>query len=93
MNKTEKEKQLSQYDFRTFLKIIPTIETMQQINGHNLVFKTLNSGFTVWIKVAEDGDNEPFIPVSYTHLDVYKRQVNSLSTTRYRDYLTRHQKV
>ena len=48
MNKTEKEKQLSQYDFRTFLKIIPTIETMQQINGHNLVFKTLNSGFTVW---------------------------------------------
>jgi hypothetical protein len=63
MNKTEKEKQLSQYDFRTFLKIIPTIETMQQINGHNLVFKTLNSGFTVWTKVAEDDDNEPFIPL------------------------------
>lgn len=61
MNDTQQRKQLENYDFRSFLKIAPTTETLQQLNGHNLVFKTLNSGFTVWSKVAENDNAEPFI--------------------------------
>lgn len=61
MNEADQLKQLNRYDFQTILNIKPTTETLQKINGHNLVFKTLNSGFTVWSKVSESDENEPFI--------------------------------
>lgn len=61
MNDTQQRKQLGNYDFRSFMKIAPTAETLQQLNGHNLVFKTLNAGFTVWSKVAGSNNAEPFI--------------------------------
>ncbi|WP_372947670.1 hypothetical protein [Mariniphaga sp.] len=61
MNETEKVKQLNNYNFQGVVKIVPTKETVQNLNGHNLVFKTLDSGFTVWSKVSESDDSEPFI--------------------------------
>jgi hypothetical protein len=61
MNETEQAKQLDNYNFQSIVTIAPTRETWQNLNGHNLVFKTLNSGFTVWSKVSETDDREPFI--------------------------------
>jgi len=61
MNETEKAKQLNNYNFQPIVSIVPTKESRQNLNGHNLVFKTLNSGFTIWSKVAETDDSEPFI--------------------------------
>ena len=61
MNEADKAKQLNNYNFQPIVKIVPTKQSGQNLNGHNLVFKTLNSGFTVWSKVSESDDSEPFI--------------------------------
>ena len=61
MINSEKEKQLDSYDISSFVNIIPTAKTQQKIDGHNLVFKTTNDGFTVWSKVTGNNDNIPFI--------------------------------
>jgi hypothetical protein len=61
MDETEQAKQLNNYNFQSVVKIVPTKETVQNLNGHNLVFKALNSGITVWSKVSESDDSEPFI--------------------------------
>lgn len=57
----EKAKQLNNYNFQSIVAVVPTKESWQNLNGHNLVFKTMNSGFTVWSKVTEADDSEPFI--------------------------------
>lgn len=61
MNETERAKQLNNYKFQNIITIVPTQESRQKLNGHNLVFKTLDSGFTVWSKVDETDDSEPFV--------------------------------
>ena len=61
MTDSEKSKQLDSYEISSFVNIIPTPKTQQKINGHNLVFKTTNNGFTVWSKVTGNNDNIPLI--------------------------------
>ena len=61
MTGSEKQKQLEKYDTGLFFDILPAAETMQKINGHNLVFKLQRKGYTVWCKVSEDDENKPFI--------------------------------
>jgi hypothetical protein len=61
MNDDEKAKQLDIYNIHNCLSIFPTSESHQQINGHNLVFKNVNTGFTVWTKVDESDDKVPFV--------------------------------
>jgi len=61
MTNSEKSKQLDSYEISSFVNILPTPKTQQIINGHNLVFKTTNNGFTVWCKVTGNNDNIPFI--------------------------------
>ncbi|MCA1760099.1 MAG: hypothetical protein LC658_10050, partial [Bacteroidales bacterium] len=64
MDGTEQAKQLDDYNFQSVVKVVPTKESVQNLNGHNLVFKTLNSGFTIWSKVSESDDSEPFISLA-----------------------------
>lgn len=61
MTKTEKAKQLDTYNVTDLFNILPTGKTRQQLNGHNLVFKFVNSGFTVWTKLVENKNSTPFI--------------------------------
>ncbi len=61
MTDSEKSKQLDSYEISSFVNILPTPRTQQKINGHNLVFKITNNGFTVWSKVTGNNDNIPFI--------------------------------
>ncbi len=61
MTDSEKSKQLDSYEISSFVNILPTPKTQQKINGHNLVFKITNNGFTVWSKVIGNSDNIPFI--------------------------------
>ena len=64
MTDSEKLKQLDSYEILSFLNIIPTPETLQKLNGHNLVFKITNDGFTVWSKVTGINDDTPFISLN-----------------------------
>ena len=61
MIEIEQLKQLKNYDFQSFVNILPTRATSQKIKGYNLVFRKMNSGFTVWSKVDELDDERPFI--------------------------------
>lgn len=61
MTNSEKLKQLDSYEISSYLKILPTAKTQQKINGHNLVFKNTNNGFTLWSIVTGTNDNIPFI--------------------------------
>ncbi|NQU53537.1 MAG: hypothetical protein HQ522_13465 [Bacteroidetes bacterium] len=61
MDEIKKNKQLDSFDVNTFFTIFPTIETQQKLNGYNLVFKTLNTGVTLWSKVSGNDNNIPFI--------------------------------
>jgi hypothetical protein len=61
MNEEGQLNRLENYDFQTFLSLHPTQATRQKLNGYNLVFKTISSGFTVWSKVDENNDALPFI--------------------------------
>lgn len=76
MTETEKSKQLDSYDFNAFFAVKPTAETQLKLNGHKLVFRKLNTGIAVWSKMADSGDNFPFIPLandlSFTFLIHFK---------------------
>lgn len=61
MSDDEKAKQLDIYNIHSCFSIFPTSESQQQIYGHNLVFKKINTGFTVWTKVDNDDDSVPFV--------------------------------
>lgn len=61
MSEIDKNKQLDSFDLNPVFNIIPTQKTQQELKGHNLVFKTINTGFTVWSKVTGNNNNVPFI--------------------------------
>ena len=61
MPEQEQLKQLKNYNFQLAINIVPTAKTFQQLNGHKLIFKTHDTGFTVCSKVSELDDKEPFI--------------------------------
>ena len=63
MNATEAAKQLDGYALNSFLSIAPTLETQEKLNGYSLVFRNLNSGFTIWTKVSNTDNAIPFIPL------------------------------
>lgn len=63
MNATEAAKQMDGYALNSFLSIAPTLETQQKLNGYSLVFRNLNSGFTIWTKVSNTDNAIPFIPL------------------------------
>lgn len=63
MTNAEKEKQLTSFNFSNFFTIQATAETRHILNGHNMIFKTFNSGFTVWTKISESDDISPFIAI------------------------------
>ncbi len=61
MSDAEKAKQMDLYDIASFVNIVPTLKTQHKINGHNLVFKTSDDGFTIWSKVTGNNNIIPFI--------------------------------
>jgi hypothetical protein len=61
MSEVDKNIQLNSFDVNTLFSILPTRKTQRQLRGHNLIFKSLNTGFTVWSKVSGTDDNIPFI--------------------------------
>jgi hypothetical protein len=63
MSEAEKEKQLISYTISNFFTIQSSIKSRQKLNGHNMVFKTSNSGFVVWIKVSDSDESFPFVSV------------------------------
>lgn len=63
MNATEAAKQMDGYVMNSFLSLAPTLETQQKLNRYSLVFRNLNSGFTIWTKVSNTDNAIPFIPL------------------------------
>ena len=66
MNPDETNKQLAGYDVLNFLKITPSTESRQKLLNHRMVFKTMNTGFTVWTQVSDVQETLPLIPLNDT---------------------------
>lgn len=63
MDKNDRLNQLRNYNAGAFIKILPDEETTGIFKGHSMVFKETDSGFSVWIKLADNNDNAPFIDI------------------------------
>jgi len=85
MNDDEKAKQLDIYNIHNCLSVFPTSESQQQINGHNLVFKKINTGFTVWTKVDALDDSVPFVSLDDDLSFTFLIQIKDPSFYNYTD--------
>src|SRR5690606_26055413 len=69
-NLTLKEEQLNKYNFEDFCEMIPSEETQEIFKGNKLVFKTIPSGFTIYVKAEETAPNsgtyKPFVSLPQT---------------------------
>ena len=76
MSDADKAIQMAGYNINDFFAVVPSSKSLQKIEGHNLVFKTINDGFTIWGKVSETDETEPFIvladDLNFTFLLKYK---------------------
>ena len=52
-----KQKQLSKYDVREFIDIIPSEETYHLLSSHKIIFKPLETGFTLIMQAEESKQN------------------------------------
>lgn len=64
MTEAEQTKQLNNYNFQDFLKVVPTIQTKQKLDGHHLVFSLLKSGFSIWTEIDKTNQDEPAISLA-----------------------------
>jgi len=64
MSEADKEKQLIGYNFSKFFHVSVSAETRRKLDGHLMVLKSTNSGFTVWTKISEVNENAPLVPVA-----------------------------
>lgn len=56
-----KEKRMEKYDVWDFLDFRPEDETAAKIRGHHFSFRKTESGFSIWVRVSDNGDSAPFI--------------------------------
>ncbi len=61
MTDEEKLRQLKTYDFRSIFDIVPADETIARLNGHSLLIKMSQKGFSVWSKVNAEEKDRPFV--------------------------------
>jgi len=66
MTPDKSKKQLAGYEVLNFLKITPSSESHQKLLNHRMVFKTVNTGFTVWTQVSDTQDTLPLISLTNT---------------------------
>jgi hypothetical protein len=61
MSPANRKKQLDAYDHRILFDIIPSPETLSELNGHKLIFNKDSKGVSVWGQVSESIPLKPFI--------------------------------
>jgi len=66
MSESEKEKQLIAYNISNFFTVCATAESVQKLNGYNMVLRPTNTGFDVWTKVIQSDESSPFIDLNDT---------------------------
>jgi len=66
MDPNESTKQLAGYDVLNFLKITPTTESRHKLLNQRIVFKPVNTGFTLWTQVSETQETLPLISLDNT---------------------------
>jgi hypothetical protein len=64
MSEMEKNKQLAGYHLPDFFKVVPSAKSQSKLAGHNLVFRSSNTGFSVWVRVTDADDSIPLISLT-----------------------------
>jgi hypothetical protein len=63
MSAAKKEKMMQKFGSDSFAAITPTVATNKRLRNYKMVFKLTKTGFRVYIKVKEEDETNPFIPV------------------------------
>ncbi|MEZ4858760.1 MAG: hypothetical protein R2781_08105 [Flavobacteriaceae bacterium] len=67
---TLKAGQLSKYNFKNFLRILPSEQTRQKLQGQKIILKTTTSGISLFVSAQEtapsSGIFQPYIPLAQT---------------------------
>lgn len=85
MSPEDKKKMLQKFDSNSFATIIPTVETHIRLRNFKMAFKPTKTGFRVYIKVREEDETDPFIPVpAHLKLD-FKISINDYHFENYTD--------
>lgn len=66
LSESEKEKQLISHNISNFFTVCATVESVQKLNGYNMVLRPTNTGFDVWTKVIQSDESSPFIDIDDT---------------------------
>ena len=64
MTETEQLKQLGSYNYQDFVKVVPTLQTKQELDGHHMNFSSTGSNFSVWTEVDATDEKDPAIVLS-----------------------------
>ncbi|UGU16072.1 hypothetical protein LS482_20640 [Sinomicrobium kalidii] len=86
MNNEEKAVQLKDYDYKSFLQIVPTRKTVRFMNGHSMVFNVQKDHFIVGVKVNPNATQEPFIPIDTTSNLTFLLKTKDSYFTNYTNY-------
>lgn len=63
MSDAAKEKMLQKFSIDSFFTVTPTLKTNTVLKNYKMVFKNTKTGFTVYIKVKETDEKDPFIEI------------------------------
>lgn len=85
MTADDQKAQLASYNVTSFIQIKPTNLTKQKIDGCKLVFKTTATGFSIWTKVSESDQHEPFIKFEDSFTLTFILQVKDSRFLNYTD--------
>ncbi len=85
MSEADKEKQLIGYHFSKFFHVSVSAESRRKLDGHRMVFKSTNAGFTVWTKVSEVNEHVPFVPVNDSLEFTFLLKLNNHTFYNYTD--------
>jgi hypothetical protein len=85
MTEAEQSKQLNKYNFQEFIKVVPTIQTKQELDGHHITFSPTGSGFSVWTEVDTTDEKEPVISLSDDLSFTFLLKINDHAFLNYTD--------
>lgn len=85
MTEAEQLAQLGKYNFQDFLKVVPTIQTKQELDGHHMIFSPTGSGFSLWAEADATDDKKPAIALSDDFSLTFLLKINDSTFLNYTD--------
>ncbi|MGS2764490.1 hypothetical protein [Sinomicrobium sp. M5D2P9] len=92
---TDKDKtiRLKDYDYRSYLEIVPGYETSRFLSGHNMVFHKQKDHLAIGIKISPDNPQHSFIPIATASALTFLIKIKDPYFGNYTDYTVENDKL